>query len=283
MRRWELTYLGRSTFPKGLSEFELKRAFTFTDRERRDIRKAFRVKYRLAAALQFGFLRLTGLALGSVAYVPTAVLHHLGRQFRGPAPDLATLRALYRREATRFEHHRWAIEYSGLMKRDERGQASLVRELHERTHGTLSRSRLVQLAREWLFRCCYLIPSHRWMSVFVRRVVRAVVSRYGNSDHRESEPPAASARARGAPTGPVRRSSAASRSPSTVVRPLLPVELRQVSDRFGTNGVASPAPAPQTEVLAPRRAFGAPDRRQRSPHRACARVSQWMQKGSSGH
>lgn len=174
MRRWELTYLGRSTFPKDLSEFELKRAFTFTDRERRDIRKAFRVKYRLAAALQFGFLRLTGRALGSVAYVPTAVLHHLGRQFRGPAPDLATLRALYRREATRFEHHRWAIEYSGLMKLDERGQASLVRELHERTHGTLSRSRLVQLAREWLFRCCYLIPSHRWMSVFVRRVVRAV-------------------------------------------------------------------------------------------------------------
>lgn len=181
MRRWGMAYLGRSTFPKDVSEFELQRAFTFTHRERRDIRKAFRVKYRLAAALQLGFLRLTGNALASVAYVPTVVLHHLGRQFRGPVPDLATLRVLYRRKPTRFEHHRWAIEYSGLMKLDERGQAGLARELQERTHGTLSRPRLEQLAREWLFRCCYLIPSQRWVSQLVRRMARAVEA----DDYRE--------------------------------------------------------------------------------------------------
>ena len=157
MRRWGLAYLGRSTFPKDVSEFELHQAFTFTHQERRDIRKAFRVKYRLAAALQFGFLRLTGTSLASVAYVPTVVLHHLGRQFRGPAPDLATLRAIYRRKPTRFEHRRWAIKYSGIMKLDERGKFGLVAELRDRTHGTLSRPRLEQAGREWLFRCCYLI------------------------------------------------------------------------------------------------------------------------------
>ncbi len=174
MRRWELAYLGRSTFPKDVAEFELQRAFTFSHRERRDIRKAFRVKYRLAAALQLGFLRLTGHALGSVAYVPTVVLHHLGRQFRGPVPDLATLRALYRRKPTRFEHRRWALEYSGLMKLDERGAAALERELRERTHATLARPRLEQLGREWLFGCCYLIPSQRRLSQTVRRVIRSV-------------------------------------------------------------------------------------------------------------
>ena len=79
MRRWGLVYLGRSTFPKNLSECEPHQAFTFAHRERRDIRKAFRVKYRLAAELQFGFLRLTDTSLASVAYVPTVVLHHLGR------------------------------------------------------------------------------------------------------------------------------------------------------------------------------------------------------------
>ena len=80
MGRWGLAYLGRSTFPKDVSELELQRAFTFTDRERRDIREAFRVRYRLAAAVQLGFLRLTGRALASVAYVPAVVLHHLRRQ-----------------------------------------------------------------------------------------------------------------------------------------------------------------------------------------------------------
>jgi hypothetical protein len=181
MRRWGLAYLGRSTFPKDVSEFELQQVFTFTHRERRDIRKTFRVKYRLAAALQLGFLRLTGNALASVAYVPTVVLHHLGRQFRGPVPDLATLRALYRRKPTRFEHHRWAIEYDDLMKLDERGEAGLDRELRERTHATLSRPRLEQLGREWLFRCCYLIPSQRRVTLVVRRVIRSVEA----DDHRE--------------------------------------------------------------------------------------------------
>src|SRR5580658_8039653 len=118
MRRWKSAYLGRSSFPKDVSEFELQRAFTFNHRERRDIRKAFRMRYRLAAALQLGFLRLTGKALASVAYVPSSVLHHLGRQFRGPVPDLATLRALYRRKPARFEHHRWAVQYLGLAKLD---------------------------------------------------------------------------------------------------------------------------------------------------------------------
>ena len=137
MRREGRAYLGRHRFPNDITEFELLRAFTFSDRERRDIRRAFRVRYRLAAALQLGFLRLTGTALGSVAYVHTVVLHHLGRQFRGPTPDLATLRALYRRRPTRFEHRRWAIEYLGLCKLDARGETGLDEELRQRTHGTL--------------------------------------------------------------------------------------------------------------------------------------------------
>jgi hypothetical protein len=43
---------------------------------------------------------MTGTTLGSLEYVPNSVLHHLGRQFRQPAPDIATLRSLYRRRPT---------------------------------------------------------------------------------------------------------------------------------------------------------------------------------------
>ena len=181
MRREGRAYLGRHRFPNDITEFELLRAFTFSDRERRDIRRAFRVRYRLAAALQLGFLRLTGTALGSVAYVPTVVLHHLGRQFRGPTPDLATLRALYRRRPTRFEHRRWAIEYLGLCKLDARGETGLDEELRQRTHGTLARSRLEQCAREWLHGRRYLIPGPRRIKARVRRVVQTIEA----DDHRE--------------------------------------------------------------------------------------------------
>ena len=147
MRRWGSAYLGRSTFPRDISEFEVEQAFRFNARERRDLRKAFRSRHRLAAALQLGFLRLTGTALASVAYVPTVVLHLLGRQFRMPAPDLATIRALYRRRSTRFEHRSWAAAYFGLMRLDSRGEAALETDLRDRTRATLSRPRLEQHAR----------------------------------------------------------------------------------------------------------------------------------------
>jgi TnpA family transposase len=181
MRRWGSAYLGRSTFPKDVSEFELDQAFRFNARERRDIRKAFRVRHRLAAALQFGFLRLTGTALASVGYVPKIVLHMLGRQFRVPAPDLATIRALYRRRSTRFEHRSWAVANSGLMRMDARGQQGLEAALRDRTHATLSRPRLEQFAREWLYSRYYLIPGRRRVTLMVRRVVRTVEDR----DHEE--------------------------------------------------------------------------------------------------
>ena len=44
MRREGWAYLGRHRIPKGIIEFELLRAFSFSDRERRDIRRAFRVR-----------------------------------------------------------------------------------------------------------------------------------------------------------------------------------------------------------------------------------------------
>jgi hypothetical protein len=53
---------------------------------------------------------MTGTTLRSVEYVPLILLRHLGRQFVQKAPDLATLRSLYRRSQTLYEHQRRAIE-----------------------------------------------------------------------------------------------------------------------------------------------------------------------------
>src|ERR1700723_40393 len=104
MRDWQLAYLGRRAFPAEVTEFELRQAFTFEPVEQQEMRRAFRSRLRIAAALQLGFLRLTGATLNSIQYVPSAVLRHLGSQFGVPPPDLATLRALYKRKMTRVAH-----------------------------------------------------------------------------------------------------------------------------------------------------------------------------------
>jgi hypothetical protein len=120
MRAFQSTYFGSNNFPQSLPDFLLRQWFTLTARDRRAIRKAFRSRHWIGAALQPGFLGMTGTTLGSLEYVPAAVLQHLGRQFRQPAPDIATVRTLYRRRPTRLAHQRWAIKQWGLREFDPR-------------------------------------------------------------------------------------------------------------------------------------------------------------------
>ena len=104
MRVFQSTYVGRHDFPKSLPDFLLQQWFTFNDRDRRAIRKAFRSRHWIGAALQLGFVSMTGTTLRSLDYVPAAVLRHLCHQFKQPVPDIATLRSLYRRRKARFAH-----------------------------------------------------------------------------------------------------------------------------------------------------------------------------------
>jgi hypothetical protein len=64
----------------------LQQCFTLSARDRTGIRKAFRSRHWIGAALQLGFLGMIGTTLRSLEYVPAAVLRHLGRQFRRPSP-----------------------------------------------------------------------------------------------------------------------------------------------------------------------------------------------------
>jgi len=175
MRPFQSAYIGRHNFPKGFGEFELRQWFTFDVRDRRSMRKAFRSRHWIGAALQLGFIAMTGTTLRSLEYVPTILLRHLGRQFVQKAPDLATLRSLYRRSQTLYVHQRWAIEFLELRKYDESVKRRLSVYLGERTQGTLSRTRLEQIAREWLYRICVEIPGNRVIADLVRAVVHAIL------------------------------------------------------------------------------------------------------------
>ena len=174
MRAFQSAFVGRNDFPKSLPDIVLQQWFTFDARDRHAIRKEFRSRYWIGAALQLGFVGMTGTALNSLEYVPAAVLRHLGRQFRQPVPDIATLRTLYRRRRTRFAHQRWAIEQRGLRDFDPAAERQVRQHVHARTHATLSRGRLEQAAREWLYRAYVTIPGRRTITILVRDVIKSV-------------------------------------------------------------------------------------------------------------
>jgi TnpA family transposase len=107
------SYLGSRRFPREMSTFEVRRFFTLSNDDRHVLRRRFRSRSRLGAALQLGFVRMTGTTLDAFDYVPRAVLEHVGHQLEISAPQLTTLRALYRRQMTLFLHQQWACEHAG--------------------------------------------------------------------------------------------------------------------------------------------------------------------------
>jgi hypothetical protein len=66
MRPFQSAYIGRHDFPRGLGEFELRQWFTLSIRDRRSIRKAFRSRHWIGAALHSGFIAMTGTTLRSL-------------------------------------------------------------------------------------------------------------------------------------------------------------------------------------------------------------------------
>ena len=56
---------------------------------------------------------MCGQPLAAVGAVPPALWRHLGAQFEVAAPDLASLRVMYRRLSTLYEHQQLAYEPLG--------------------------------------------------------------------------------------------------------------------------------------------------------------------------
>jgi Domain of unknown function (DUF4158) len=60
MRSLLWSYLGSRRFPRDMSTFEMRRFFTMPSDDRLVLRRQFRSRSRLGAALQLGFVRMTG-------------------------------------------------------------------------------------------------------------------------------------------------------------------------------------------------------------------------------
>ena len=96
MRTLLLSFLGWRRFPRELNASEVRRFFSLTPADRQVLRRRFRSRVRLGASIRLGFVRMTGTMLDTFDHVPRAVLAHAGQQLAVLAPELTTLRALYR-------------------------------------------------------------------------------------------------------------------------------------------------------------------------------------------
>jgi TnpA family transposase len=168
MTKWQATFLGLKHLPRELSGFEIEAFFTFTLAERQLIEERRRPALKLGLALQIGFLRMSGRLLDSVRIVPPALWRHLGEQFGVQAPDLASLRGMYRRHRTVYEHQELACTALGFHPLTEARRRALVYALREELTVTLDRMRLLAFGRQWLY--------DRQLLVMREKDLRAIIS-----------------------------------------------------------------------------------------------------------
>jgi hypothetical protein len=117
MQSWHNTYLGLKDLPRELSAFKLQAFFTFSRDEREVIDARYGATPKLGLALRVGFLRLSGRSLDSVRVVPASLWAHLGKELGVRSPDVASLKAMYGRTKTLFDHRQLAREGWGFVCR----------------------------------------------------------------------------------------------------------------------------------------------------------------------
>jgi TnpA family transposase len=127
---------------------------------------------RLSVALQIGFLRMTGRTLNSCQILPTAVLEHLGRQLDLTPPQLASIRGLYRRKRTLFDHQHVAIAALGFRHLAEHAERGLTAHLRRSAEVTFSADALIRAARVWLYEHGYVLPGDKRITLLVRGALR---------------------------------------------------------------------------------------------------------------
>src|ERR1035438_4715172 len=113
MQGWQTPYLGLRDIPREFSEFELQAFFSFSRTEHELIARRRGDSLKLGLALHIGFVRMSGRPLNGVRAVPAVLLRHLGQVLEIATPDLASLRALYARGRTLFDHQQQACEALG--------------------------------------------------------------------------------------------------------------------------------------------------------------------------
>jgi TnpA family transposase len=169
VHRWQFQYIGTTTLPKTLSTVELSAFFTFNETELAEIARKRKDALRIAAAVQLGFLKMTGSTLSDLNTIPLQLLRHVASQLGVPAVAIATLRSTYDRPKTRFDHQWWAMELLGFRKADKQALAPLPAYLENEARLTADKDALTQRVKLWLYQHKYLSLAERELDSFVAK------------------------------------------------------------------------------------------------------------------
>jgi len=172
MQSWHTTYFGLRELPREISAFELQAFFTFSRAERELINSRRGDTHKLGLALHIGFLRLSGCLLNSVRIVPSILWRHLGAELSVVAPELASLRALYGRGRTLFDHQQLACDVMGFRWMNEHQRRALVRALRVEVAQCADRDQLLMFARSWLYQNQLLVVNDRAIRALITASLR---------------------------------------------------------------------------------------------------------------
>ena len=161
MQGWQTTDLGLRELPRELSAFELRAYFTFSRPECKLIEARGGEAPKLGLALHIGFLRMSGRLLDAVRIVPPALWRHLGSELGIDAPRIASLRAMYGRGRTLFDHQQVACDGLGFRWMSEHQRRALVRLLSDQVLRCADRAQLLAFARRWPYEHRVLIVHDR--------------------------------------------------------------------------------------------------------------------------
>src|SRR3546814_12602938 len=103
---------------------------------------------RVVLARHSGFLRMSGRLIVAFRVIPVALWRHLGNERGIAAPEVASLRAMYERGRTLFDHQQVACTVLGFQWMSEHQRRSLVRELRDEVARCADRDQLLVRARQ---------------------------------------------------------------------------------------------------------------------------------------
>ncbi|MBP6435609.1 MAG: Tn3 family transposase [Sphingorhabdus sp.] len=159
MQEWRAQYLGLTTFPAHLTAGEIDEIFTLDGDIARIVAARRKPLTRLGLVLHIGFLRLTGRALNSVQMIPPAVLERAGQAAGISAPQLASIRSIYRRRMTLYQHQQAAMSALGFRDYGEACERALTGHLRRIATQSFDHAALIGQAKAWLYDHHWVLPG----------------------------------------------------------------------------------------------------------------------------
>lgn len=168
MTNWEHRHLGAKRAPGSLTELEIDHFFTMRRAEKAVVLSRRGADNQVGLALMIGMLRMTGRRQSRGPSAPKAVLEPIGRQIGVVAPEIASLRTLYRREATRAAHEAAARAVMGFKELSAGARSQLVAYLRAECATTHDLAELERRARVWLYIHATVAPPARALEELCR-------------------------------------------------------------------------------------------------------------------